>query len=93
MASLGRDLTRRTIPTLVQRAQQGYRMADLRGFSFSLCLLFCGRLKNPFEPLMIVEPEISRCRRSTAGTDVLTFVAVCSIAYRPLSKTGDPHWA
>jgi hypothetical protein len=74
MASLGRDLTRRTIPTLVQRAQQGYRMADLRGFSFSLCLLFCGRLKNPFEPLMIVEPEISRCRRSTAGTDVLTFV-------------------
>ena len=55
MVSLGRDLTRRTIPTLVQRAQQGYRMADLRGFSFSLCLLFCGRLKNPFEPLMIVD--------------------------------------
>jgi len=48
MASLGRDLTRMTIPTLVQRAQQGYRMADLRGFSTPFLL---GATQDPFEPL------------------------------------------
>jgi len=52
MASLGRDLTRMTIPTLVQRAQQGYRMADLRGFSMPFIL---GATQETFEPLMIVD--------------------------------------
>jgi hypothetical protein len=69
MASLGLYPTRMTIPTLVQRAQQSFRMADLGGFSLSLRPLFWGQFKNPSEPLMIVEPEISRCRRSAAGTD------------------------
>ena len=52
MASLGRALTRMTIPTLVQRAQQGYRMADLRGFSMPFIL---GATQETFEPLMIVD--------------------------------------
>ena len=52
MVSLGRDLTRMTIPTLVQRAQQGYRMADLRGFSMPFIL---GATQETFEPLMIVD--------------------------------------
>jgi hypothetical protein len=41
-----------TIPTLVQRAQQGYRMADLRGFSMPFIL---GATQETFEPLMIVD--------------------------------------
>ena len=52
MVSLGRDLTRMTIPTLVQRAQQGYRMADLRGFSMPFIL---GATQETFEQLMIVD--------------------------------------
>ena len=52
MASLGRALTRMTIPTLVQRAQQGYRMADLRGFSMPFIL---EATQETFEPLMIVD--------------------------------------